>query len=410
MSVIKISKAGQAASAALKITGSKSISNRALLIRALSGNHFKIDNLSQSDDTKVLSECLASKDRMIHDVHHAGTSFRFLTAFLSLKTGEHILTGSERMKERPIGPLVDALRTIGAEIQYLEKEAYPPLKISSFKKQLTNQITIKTDISSQFISALCMIAPVLPQGLSIQFEGDLVSRPYLDMTLKMMSSFGIKSNWEQDTIHIESQTYQGHDYTVESDWSSASYMLALVAMQENTSLDLSYFVDESLQGDRKILELIAQMGLEYQFNDGHLSIKSRDSKTKEIEYDFIEQPDMFQTVSVLAAAKNIALKARGLKTLRIKETDRITALQTELQKIGVQLKVHSEGAWEITQSGIISVNQPTYDTYKDHRMAMCLALTACIAPVYIRNPEVVSKSYPNFWEDMGTLGFVIEQV
>ncbi len=411
MKKILIQKPEAPIDSSLHITGSKSISNRALLIRALSGENFRINNLSKSDDTAVLERSLNSKGTDIYDVHHAGTSFRFLTAYLAISKGTQILTGSERMKQRPIGPLVEALRNIGCDIKYIENEAYPPLRIKNFENQVQNKIEIKADISSQFISALCLIAPNLPNGLQINFIGELVSKPYLEMTLKMMAQFGIKSFWENNSVKINHQQYTSQEYTVESDWSSASYPLSIASTLKHSKLDLSLLYDESLQGDRQIANLISSIGSDIVWHEESISISQKDQVNKEIAYDFIEQPDMFQTIAVLAAIHGNKLKAKGLKTLAIKETDRVNALNTEFNKLGLSLVKSQDSDYEIELHGHLQFDGiPEFNTYQDHRMAMALSIFACAHDVIIVEPEVVSKSYPTYWEHLKKLGFTVKEI
>ena len=411
MKKILIQKPEAPIDSSLHITGSKSISNRALLIRALSGENFRINNLSKSDDTAVLERSLNSKGTDIYDVHHAGTSFRFLTAYLAISKGTQILTGSERMKQRPIGPLVEALRSIGCNIEYVENEGYPPLRIKNFENQVQNKIEIKADISSQFISALCLIAPNLPNGLQINFIGELVSKPYLKMTLKMMVQFGIKSYWENNSVKINHQQYASQEYTVESDWSSASYPISIASTLKHSKLDLSLLYDESLQGDRQIASLISSIGSDIVWHKESISISQKDQVNKEIVYDFIEQPDMFQTIAVLAAVHGIKLKAKGLKTLAIKETDRVNALNTEFNKVGLSLVKSKDSDYEIELHGHLQFDGiPEFNTYQDHRMAMALSIFACVHDVIIVEPEVVSKSYPTYWEHIKKLGFTVKEI
>ncbi len=399
----------------LHIGGSKSISNRVLIIRALSGVRSEIYNISNSDDTTTLDRLLHS-DNMTLDAHHAGTTFRFMTAYLAIQNGidkgikndTRILTGSARMKQRPIGPLVDALRMIGADITYVGKEGYPPLKIGPFKKQKKNTISINSGVSSQFISALCLIAPKLPKGLTIKLKGDLVSKPYLDMTLRIMSFFDIKSRFQGNTITIKSQGYKPKSYLVESDWSSASYHFAIASIAEDAEIELSHFKYDSFQGDSKIADIALQLGVAIRYEDDKLILRSNPIQASRIQHDFLKHPDLTQTIAVMAAAKNIPISYRGLKTLFIKETDRVAALQTELSKINVKVVKSLDPSYEYQQNGMIKVNSPTFDTYQDHRMAMAFAPLALLGSITINEPNVVNKSYPNFWKDMQKLGFRID--
>ncbi len=404
---IRLSHSGKPIHAQLKIGGSKSIANRVLILNALSQTASPISNLSDSDDTETLVQLLASDEKVL-DAHHAGTTFRFMTAYLALTGGEKILTGSARMKQRPIGPLVDALRELGAEIEYLENDGYPPLKIRNALQQHKDAIEIAADMSSQFISALCMIAPKLPLGLTIKLVGELVSEPYLRMTLKLMQAFGVESQFDNQLIKIRPQEYISAPFTVESDWSSASYPYAIAAIARDAKIQLSYFKENSVQADSTIQTFSEDLGVRSSLQDNTLTLESTNQNKPELEHDFLTHPDIAQTVAVIAAAKNIKISYSGLKTLAIKETDRVVALQQELSKVGVKIVKTEDSNSEYVQSGEAKVELPEFETYQDHRMAMALAPLALLGPVKIINPKVVSKSYPNFWKDLTTLGFVIE--
>ncbi len=407
MDRVRISHSGDPIKASIKITGSKSISNRVLILNALSSTPSEIKNLSKSDDTVTLDSLLRSNEKVL-DAHHAGTTFRFMTAYLCLQKGTQVLTGSDRMKERPIGALVEALKEIGADIEYLEKEGYPPLKISGALVQKNNVIEIAADISSQFLSALCMIGPCLSEGLILKLKGELVSKPYLDMTLQLMQKFGVEATFENNRITINPQSYTSIPYTVESDWSSASYHFAIAAIAGEAEITLNNFYADSFQADAAILSFCEQLGVEASINNGALEISSSNSVTKNMAHDFITHPDIAQTIAVIAAAKNMSIKYRGLKTLMIKETDRVAALREELSKIGVTLSELKEDAYEFLQEGELNINSPTFSTYQDHRMAMAFAPLALRSPIEIENPKVVNKSYPTFWTDLQTLGFRLE--
>lgn len=405
---VRVSHKGGPIKGHIHISGSKSISNRALILNALSSAPQEVSNLSDSDDTQTLRRLLHQSDR-IYDAHHAGTTFRFMTAYLALQSGEQILTGSERMQQRPIGPLVEALNEIGADITYQKVIGYPPLKIGAFSLQKQKEITVQADISSQFLSALCMIAPSMPEGLIINLAGALVSEPYLLMTLQMMETFGVLSSYEGDRIVIQPQTYKSIAYTVESDWSSASYLFAIAALSKDSEIILSHFSNEGLQADAKIMEFCHQFGVEATLgNDKTLRLKSSDHYASSIDHNFITHPDLTQTIAVICAAKGISINYSGLKTLYIKETDRVEALKTELNKVGVLLAESEDKVFELEQKGKAHIEQPTFDTYQDHRMAMCLAPLGGIAPVIINDPGVVSKSYPNYWKDLEKLGFILD--
>lgn len=401
----------------IHLDGSKSVSNRALMIRALSGKDFTIENLSTSDDTRAMERLIAQKTGEL-DVGPAGTTFRFLTAYFSTQEGEQILTGSERMKQRPIGALVDALRLIGADIEYLENEGYPPLLIKS-PKELGKQsvLEVPASISSQFVSALLMIAPTLPKGLTIRLVGKLVSASYLQMTLDMMQHFGINYHFEGDTIEVQPQPYVATDFRVESDWSAASYHYAIAALASETDLTLLGLYQESSQGDAATTELFSRLGLQTSWLDNGLVIQKGDSPKSMLEHDFILCPDIAQTMAVVCGAMGIVGAFTGLETLSIKETDRILALKTELSKIGVsfvkappRFSSKSGKIFYLVEGKATWDTPPVFPTYHDHRMAMAFAPLSILNPVIIEDPEVVGKSYPDFWKDLISLGWQIEMV
>lgn len=407
MEKIRLSHPGDPIRGKIKIGGSKSISNRILLLNALAAEQSPISNLSDSDDTVTMQKLLSSTSQEL-DAHHAGTTFRFMTAYLCLQDGTQVLTGSDRMKQRPVGPLVEALIELGADIIYLENDGYPPLQIGDNFVQKTNTITIKADMSSQFISALCMIAPKLPHGLTINLEGDLVSKPYLEMTLKLMEIFGVASTFKENSVSISAQSYISCPYTVESDWSSASYHYAIAAIAEDAQIELSHFKQDSVQADSVIQSFSERLGVKSKLIDNSLHLESLETYDSEIVHDFITHPDIAQTIAGIAAAKNITVFYKGLKTLAIKETDRVVALKKELAKLGVKIEKDTEGKSEYRQAGKANLQLPEFETYQDHRMAMALAPLALVGPVEIINPKVVNKSYPNFWTDLKSLGFIVE--
>ncbi|GJM35233.1 MAG: 3-phosphoshikimate 1-carboxyvinyltransferase [Saprospiraceae bacterium] len=400
------------------LTGSKSISNRALIIRALSGEDFPIHRLASAHDTDLMQMLLAS-DEVVRDAGPAGTTFRFLTAYLALQPGTQVLTGTERMKQRPIGVLVEALRKLGANIEYVEKEGYPPLKIGEVEAIGTanNQLSIPANTSSQYISALLMIAPTLANGLELKLEGDIVSRSYIEMTLRLMQHFGISYQWEGAVIHIPAQTYQAKPFTVEADWSAASYYYALAAFADELDLELEGLFPNSAQGDAVVAEMMKKFGIQTKFTETgiHLS-KSGAPIPPFFEWDFILCPDVAQTLAVICAGLGVHGLFTGLQTLYIKETDRIAALQTELAKLTVYLSKLPARFAKRTQQEYYSIEGkaivndcPVFGTYEDHRMAMAFAPLALFGPIQIEDPLVVNKSYPEFWEDLEQLGFVVKR-
>lgn len=404
----KISKTDKCLKGTITLDGSKSISNRVLIIKALSGQDFPIHHLSTSDDTRTLIRLLDSKDTRL-DVGPAGTTFRFLTAYLALQEGTQILTGSARMKQRPIGILVDCLRELGAYIEYEEKEGYPPIKIHAPKALQTNAtIRIASSVSSQYISALLMIAPVLPGGLRLELEGEMVSRPYIEMTLKTMARFEVQHTWEGNTIRVPQQRYQAQSFTVEADWSAASYYYALAAFSESTDLYLNGLYPESWQADADIVNIMTHFGVQTTYTETGIHLQKNAVDTSRFEYDFLNCPDIAQTLAVVCAGTGQSGKFEGLQTLKIKETDRVEALINELAKIGVSVEEASGNAMEIHASTTTKSTTPTFATYHDHRMAMALATLALVNnEVKIENPIVVGKSYPSFWEDLKKLGFEV---
>lgn len=383
------------------LPSSKSISNRAIIINALAGNTGKLLNLSDANDTQLMLKLIASHQPVL-DVEDAGTTMRFLTAYTSVSGASRIITGTERMKQRPIKILVDALRTIGARIDYPEQEGYPPVKIEGFSGQKTREIAIRGDVSSQYISALMMIAPTLPQGLFIRFQGKVTSRPYLEMTASLMRQFGAVVDFGDDGIDIAHQNYRPATVTVESDWSAASYWFAFTALANEAEIILPNITLESLQGDRVIVEIMKELGVGTELRGTDLLL-SKTAHAAAIRWDFTDCPDLAQTVAVVCAAKGIAGKFTGLESLRIKETDRIKALQTELAKIGASFEERADH-WVLTPGSAGIKNGILFNTYLDHRMAMAFAPLSALADVVIEDPAVTRKSYPKFWDDVRLTG------
>jgi len=385
----------------IKLPASKSISNRALILCALAYSPYEIQHLSDCDDTRVMIQSLDSNDNHF-DIGAAGTSMRFLTAFLSKTVGEWTITGSERMKNRPIRILVDALNQLGARIEYLEKEGYPPLRI--WGSALTGgEITLNGGVSSQYISALMMVAPFMLNGLKIKLEGKVISVPYIRMTMSMMQDFGVKTQFTDNIISIEPQTYIPVKYSVESDWSAASYWYELLSLAENGELFLQGLQAQSTQGDSRVATLFEQLGVHTNYLQEGVLLSPNGYYCSKFEYDFTDQPDLAQTFAVTCCLRNIPWVFSGLQSLKIKETDRVAALIAELRKLGFVLHEPVEGslAWsgmKCTQDTRISIK-----TYEDHRMAMAFAPAALLHELYIEEPGVVSKSYPSFWQDIESL-------
>lgn len=403
----------------LSLTGSKSISNRALLIQALCEEPFEIKRLAAANDTELMQALIGSTEE-VRDAGPAGTTFRFLTAYLSLQPGTQILTGTERMKQRPIGVLVNALRSLGAHIEYLEQEGYPPLKIgeaTAAELGTNNRLSISAGTSSQYISALLMIAPVLPNGLELTLEGNIVSRSYIEMTLGLMRHFGVAAEWEDHTIKVAAQKYQARDFTVEADWSAASYHYALAAFSDELDLQLDGLFEDSTQGDAALVPIMEQFGIQSTFNETGVRLtKSGKELPPMFEWNFILCPDIAQTMAVICAGLGVQGLFSGLETLSIKETDRIKALQVELgkmqayfSKLPPRFSPKSNNQFYMVEGKVDLSDPPTFDTYEDHRMAMAFAPLAMFGTVHINEPMVVDKSYPHFYEDLEFLGFNIDR-
>ena len=413
---ISIYKGDRSLKGTIQLDGSKSISNRLLIIQALCSDDFTIQGISTSKDSQVLQKVLADKNSL-KDVGHAGTSMRFSTAFYATQGGMQEITGSERMKERPIGPLVDALNQLGADIQYKEKEGYPPLLVGPFRGMQTEKISLSASISSQFITAILLIAPSLSKDLQIELVGDLVSRPYIEMTIALMKRFGAQVEWNDHIISIKAIPYQGADITVEADWSAASYYYVLAAFANDLDLTLKGLFQESLQGDAVIHEILKAFDIQTEFlADGVRLTKSHELPPPFLEYDFIKAPDIAQSVFTLCAGSGTSGLFSGLKTLHIKETDRIKAMQTELGKLQVYISKlpprfsKNKEVQYYMQEGRVQWPEEIirFGTYKDHRMAMSLTCLSMFRKIEIEDPSVVEKSYPQFWEDLRGLGFEIQ--
>jgi 3-phosphoshikimate 1-carboxyvinyltransferase len=371
---------------------------------ALAKGKSSLHNLSDANDTQLMMKCIDSPEKEI-DIEDAGTTMRFLTAYFSITNQNKILTGTKRMQERPIGILVNALRTLGVDIEYTGNEGYPPIHIKGFTSQKTNNIKIRGDVSSQFISALMMVAPALPQGLSLDLEGKIGSRPYIEMTASLMKHFGVDSSFEGNHINVKPQFYKAADFTVESDWSGASYWFSFAALAKDAEIMLPRISLTSLQGDRAIANMDA-LGVSAQMK-GDLLKLSKKRQASEFQWDFTHCPDLAQTVAVICAAKGIKASFTGLESLRIKETDRIAALQNELRKIGADLREDDKAHWTVIPSSKLPASA-SFQTYKDHRMAMAFAPLATLMKVELENPAVVKKSYPTFWDDVKSFGFEIK--
>ncbi len=382
----KVSHPTKVVECEINLPSSKSISNRLLIIQALCMENFKIENLSISDDTINLQKAISSKENTIN-IGDAGTSFRFLTSYLSIQKGqEFILTGSDRMKERPIKELVSVLRKMGAKIEYLKNEGFPPLKIIGTDLE-GGKIEIDGGISSQFITSILLIAPTFQNGINLEIVGELVSKPYVEMTLKLMKEFGIESDWTNNIITINHQKYIPKDYTVEADWSAASFWFEIASLSKRCNIRLNGLQQNSIQGDKRSIEIFNNLGVDSIFENEKLILTKNQTIFPLQTYNLIETPDLYQPLRCTFFSKNIKADFSGIQTLKDKETDRIISVETELNKLN-SIKI--------------------IDTHKDHRMAMSFApLCLEFGKLQINDVEVVSKSYPDFWEDLKKAGFTI---
>ncbi len=394
----------------LLLPSSKSISNRVLIINQLTGKSYRPMNLAECEDTTVMVNGLNTSEEVI-DIRAAGTAMRFLTAYFAVTPGCRTLTGTARMQKRPIRVLVDALRHLGAEIEYLGEEGFPPLRIVG-KPLEGGELTVDGGVSSQFVSALLMIAPMLDKGLKLNLQGVTVSRPYIDLTLQLMRHFGAQAEWLSDLeIQVMPGGYRSVPIVVEADWTAASYWYEVVALAEGGEVELAGLRSPSMQGDSSVKDLFELLGVETIFTDRGVLLRKQPIAVKRLNHDFVNQPDLAPTFVMTCALLGIPFHFTGLQSLRIKETDRVKALVLELAKLGYDLQQDSasELSWDGTRRPLTDV--PTIDTYEDHRMAMAFAPVACRVPgLMVNNPQVVSKSYPDFWEDMRNAGFRMKEV
>ena len=398
------------------LPASKSISNRALIIYALSGGEHVPENLSNCDDTEVIINALRHMPDEIN-IKAAGTAMRFMTAYLSVKPGTHVLTGTERMKHRPIGVLVNALKALGANIEYTAEEGYPPLRITGSTLK-GGELGVPGNISSQYISALLMIGPMLSEGLTLQLTGDIISRPYIDLTLWMMREFGADAEWTSgDTITVKPKPYISREYFIENDWSGASYWYEMMALSKDptSEIKLTGLMDGSKQGDSVTRYIFSLLGVKTIFETKQegipqtVTLKQSGRSVPRLDYDFVNSPDLAQTFVVTCAAKNIPFRFTGLQTLKIKETDRIEAMKREMRKLGYVIKDKNDNELSWDGERCEPSMELGIDTYEDHRMALAFAPYAFATDgLIINNPNVVTKSYPLFWKDIQKVGVTIQ--
>lgn len=394
--------------ATVQLPASKSISNRALILHALSGGSTRPENLSDCDDTQVMIRALDHMPDVI-DIHAAGTAMRFLTAYLCVTPGTHVITGTERMQQRPIRILVDALRTLGARIDYTGNEGFPPLRING--TQLTgSEIELAGNVSSQYISALLMIGAVLPVGLKLRLTGDIISRPYINLTLQLMHDFGAQAGWtSENSISVAPGGYHDTPFRVESDWSAASYWYQMTALAAGSpEVELLGLFANSAQGDSRGAELFARLGVQTEYTPQGVKLRKQGHPVIRLDEDLVDIPDLAQTFVVTCCLLDVPFRFTGLQSLKIKETDRICALITELRKLGYVIHAEQDSILWWDGERCPADEQPGIDTYEDHRMAMAFAPACLVCPsIHINEPQVVSKSYPRYWDDLQAAGFGI---
>lgn len=405
MSILHLKQKSEFTATRIPLPSSKSESNRVLVIDALTEGENQISNLAEARDTQTMIRLLKDNPP-VFDVLDAGTTMRFLTAFATVTNQKKVMTGTPRMCERPIGILVDTLRAIGADIHYLGIEGYPPLAVHGLPEQTNEKVKIRGDVSSQYISAMLMIAPILPKGLELELEGKVGSRTYIEMTLELMAQFGIKYTWEGNKISVAHQAYQPTTFAVESDWSGASYWFSLLACADSGALFLVGLKENSLQGDSKIVEIMDHLGIKSTFNSEGVLLQKQPLKGLK-SWDFTHCPDLAQTVAVTCAILGQDAVFTGLESLRIKETDRIYALQQELAKFNADLKEIEPEVFKVIPS-VTMPRKVQIHTYEDHRMAMAFMPLVTKTDVLIEDPEVVNKSYPSFWKHCGLLDISME--
>ncbi len=403
---LKVSAPSKEIKSFISLPASKSISNRALIISALCTDHCRIKNLSESNDTLCLIDAIKNLNKTEFDVGSAGTAMRFLTALFSIIPGERVLTGSSRMKDRPIEELVNILKEFGAQIEYLEKIGFPPLKITG-KNLNAVPAKIQGNISSQYISALLMIAPLLDGEFSLTIQDKILSKDYILMTIHIMREFGAIIDFTENTIRVKKGEYKPKEIIVEADWTSASYWFEIISLMPNSMIELTGLKKNSLQGDSVLMDLFKTIGVDSAFTSFGLRIKNIPTTCDYFEYDFTDCPDLAQTLAVTLVAKKIPFKLTGLDNLSIKETDRIKALVTEFEKLGIHLQTN--GKDNLQWNGVDGIKIPVdhyVNTYDDHRMALAFAPLSIITnELLINNPEVIAKSYPKYWDDLKSVGF-----
>lgn len=402
--MIKITSSVSSLNGKVFLEASKSISNRILLIKALSNQDFKIENLSNADDTVLMSDLIKNyQNRTEIDCHHAGTTLRFLTAFLSIKKGEWIVKGSERMHLRPIGPLIDSLTKLGANITYINKANHPPLRITGTNLS-GDDIEIKGDISSQYISALLMIAPTLNNGLKLKITSKILSRPYIQMTLSLMHQMGIHYSWKGSRIEIKNQIYNCNNFTVENDWSAASFWYSFAALSENSKIEIPLLFNSSIQGDSFLSKIYLKFGVNTSFTENGITIQKLNPSESKIKLDLTDYPDLALSIAITCAGLGVNTFLYGLESLKHKESDRLLMIKNELEKFNIKSEIDSSSI-KIKEGQILTSPTQVIETHNDHRIPMSIApLCLKVETIKFDSKNVVNKSYPKFWDDLELLG------
>ena len=407
--MVKINTSSNRIEGCVKLSASKSISNRLLMIKAISNSSFELYNLSESDDTRILNQIL-SDTSLPNEIncHHAGTTLRFLTAYLSTINGTFRVFGSERMHQRPIKPLVDCIRKLGIEIRYLENEGFPPIEILGNETIQGGELTIPGNISSQFISALLLIAPKLKNGLSLHIIDPILSTPYIKMTLSLMQEMGIEYTWDKNTIHVEHQAYSTRNLAAENDWSSSSFIYSLASLSTESKIEIPHLFSESVQGDFYVSELYSHLGVETSFHKGGITIKKNSQVSTKVEFNLSDFPDLAIPYVVSCAGLGVEVYLSGLESLKIKESDRLVSIKKELSKFNVECEINDHSIY-VPKNQLIKYNGMVIDDYNDHRIPMSIAPLAIKTQgsIFFKDSLVVNKSYPLFWDDLKKLGFNI---
>ncbi|MEC7955157.1 MAG: 3-phosphoshikimate 1-carboxyvinyltransferase [Bacteroidota bacterium] len=407
--MVEINASSNKIEGCVQLSASKSISNRLLMIKAISNSSFELYNLSESDDTQILNQIL-SNTSLPNEIncHHAGTTLRFLTAYLSTIKGTFRVFGSDRMHQRPIKPLVDCIRKLGIEIRYLENEGFPPIEILGNETIEGGELTIPGNISSQFISALLLIAPKLKNGLSLRIIDPILSIPYIKMTLSLMQEMGIKYVWDKNTIHIEHQAYSTRNLAAENDWSSSSFIYSLASLSNESKIEIPHLYSESVQGDFYVSELYSHLGVETSFHKGGITIKKNNQVSTKLEFNLSDFPDLAIPYVVSCAGLGIEVYLSGLESLKIKESDRLVSIKKELSKFNVECEINDHSIY-VPKNQLIRYNGMVIDDHNDHRIPMSIAPLAIKTEgsIFFKDSLVVNKSYPLFWDDLKKLGFNI---